>query len=423
MTALIVLCTLPLHHADWSTNSPEHPNNSVPVNSSLYAIIQLVTGNETETGNSDMLVDSHFTSRVIWPLNLPRQLPRGGYTGFFWPLDHAGYVWQSGTYAGIRDPLLAIGYVSLSWSLADENNSTSQVLAMEAEECAMTLSTTVMRTSMINGRLVNEVVEERIGVIAPSTHYEDIRIHSWFASDPDADDATQVPYVADDMPHGSPRPLNALLLALMDKVTGVVDGTTLYHCPADNNTNSILLDQCRIDTEAKTQWLGKEGRQNQTSWTSISSAAIGDRALREPGGKPAVMEGTARSLTDLHYLQGNATLLGTEFVLESRVRIQWGWVALPMAPVILTVAALLGVILQAKRTDMGTWKSSSLPHVFASEKLQLVERKATPANITKGTTTRPVVSEMMAEAKQTRIELRREAKHTEADGWRMVIID
>lgn len=306
------------------------------------------------------------------------------------------------------------------WNMGSERNSTADLIVVDAQECAITLSTSTMSTSVVRGRLQNIVVEERAGIISQSTDRRTSHdILAWFASDVNTSDPAQIPYI----PEEYPRPLSMLYTALRSQLISTINGTAIYYCPSDNNTDSIFLDQCSLDPKPDTKYLTDIGRRNQTSWTSIAAAAIGDRALNEPGGMSAVMEGIAHALTDLHYLQGNDTLLGTEFVLENRVSIQWGWVALPIVLVVLTLAALLGVILQSKGTKMRTWKSSSLPYVFASEKFQLVERKATLAKITKGTNTGLVVSDTMAEAKQTRVELRNEAKHTEMDGWRMVKVD
>ena len=79
---------------------------------------------------------------------------------------------------------------------------------------------------------------------------------------------------------------------------------------------------------------------------------------------PDLMANVATSLTMLYQLNSNLTISGSEGRLQSPVEINWIWLILPMAVIVLGNAFLVFVIMESKRTKTQIWKSSSLAMVY-----------------------------------------------------------
>lgn len=65
-----------------------------------------------------------------------------------------------------------------------------------------------------------------------------------------------------------------------------------------------------------------------------------------------------------HGMEGAQMAIGETFVSVTFVRINWGWLALPVAIWVLSVATLLGTVWKTRRAQVHTWRNSPLPLVF-----------------------------------------------------------
>lgn len=65
-----------------------------------------------------------------------------------------------------------------------------------------------------------------------------------------------------------------------------------------------------------------------------------------------------------HGIEGANMATGETFVNLTFVRINWGWLAFPVAIWVLSVATLLGTVWKTRRAQVHTWRNSPFPLVF-----------------------------------------------------------
>lgn len=81
-----------------------------------------------------------------------------------------------------------------------------------------------------------------------------------------------------------------------------------------------------------------------------------------------VAKAMSKSFWDTPYMnygiQGAHMAIGETFVSLTFVRIQWGWLAFPVAIWVLSVITLLGTVWKTRRAQVQTWRNSLLPLVL-----------------------------------------------------------
>lgn len=76
----------------------------------------------------------------------------------------------------------------------------------------------------------------------------------------------------------------------------------------------------------------------------------------------------SKSIWDTPYMnhgtEGANMAIGETFVSLTFIRINWGWLAFPVAIWVLSVATLLGTVWKTRRAQVHTCRNSPLPLVF-----------------------------------------------------------
>ncbi|ETN38281.1 uncharacterized protein HMPREF1541_06312 [Cyphellophora europaea CBS 101466] len=336
---------------------------------------------------------TNWTSQVIWPLNLP-EVPNSTSRYFGRSFDPSLAMWQQGTFAGVENPLLALGYVHLGWDLERTADGPDAPLTiLDAQECALTLSTSMMNTSIVAGDFQNVVAEERIGRI--TVKQPQGNDWCWYSSD-GTDDVPRASMCSMDRVFS----LSTAIGLLVDNIIGSIGGQMTFSCPL-NADGSISLPECNVPEVTSSFSDPETYLNNQSSWTTLTTASMGSRARDQ--GFPDLLDGIATSLTNTFYSEGNSTLDGTSYVVSSHVKIEWPWLTLPFVLISATLVAHIGVLIETRMLGLPIWKSSILPYLYSSEGFSLQYSAQT-------TGVGPKTSEMLSEAEQTSVSLQRDAK-------------
>jgi hypothetical protein len=294
---------------------------------------------------------ANWTNQVVWPLNLPNELrpDQRKAPGFFVSAQGSNSsTWRPGTYAGIDNPFLAIGYLSLGWDFASLSSDTDQKLqVVDAQECAITFSASTMETSVVQGMVQQVVIDEDLGFI------DGYPFLCWSAKNSIAEICETNRF-----------PLTSIMNAFLNVLVGTVSGRANYECSLED-LEASNLENCAVPLPEELDE-PEINLQNQSVWTSSTAASIAMRA-RE-GGFLDIMEGVARSLTSELYANGNSTVVGTTDETKLFIKIRWPWITLPICLVIATKLALFGAVQQTQKMGLEVWKSSTLPYLYASDR-------------------------------------------------------
>lgn len=79
---------------------------------------------------------------------------------------------------------------------------------------------------------------------------------------------------------------------------------------------------------------------------------------------PDLMSNVAASLTLAFQNSSNLTVTGSEGHIEQFVQVDWVWLTLPVAIVVLGNAFLAFVIIETKKTKVQIWKDSTLAMIY-----------------------------------------------------------
>lgn len=98
--------------------------------------------------------------------------------------------------------------------------------------------------------------------------------------------------------------------------------------------------------------------------TGLVSPGVG-RVLFESKNLTLTMQNVATSMTEYMRTSANSTTVtGQARVSKTFIHVNWGWLALPIALMVLTLVLLIVVILLTHRTKVTPWKSSALAMLF-----------------------------------------------------------
>ena len=195
-----------------------------------------------------------------------------------------------------------------------------------------------------------------------------------------------------------------------DSASHSQDSDLLYR-PGDTVNSTFWVEslaaQAMNSFMSKT-FTGSGGINDFESGSAFSSDVI--HALYETMNYTKRMENLAISMTNNIRQQndsGSMPLSGLAFRTESYVKVRWAWFSYPAALVVLSLAYLLGTIIESTYREASIWKSNILVTLFHGQGLELID----PPRVAVTT-----MSEMSKLYKNIKVEL----VGTDVEGWKFV---
>jgi len=288
-------------------------------------------------------LNTNYTLKQVWSLNVPSQ-SQFEFDGL------APSSWLTGTYAGIKNPLVALGSLTMQW-----NTDGTEFAVESASECAMTLCVNEYYTR-VNGTAVNSDIL--------STHYGTVDAHTGFGWATWSAVVNDTTYLVNDgtyVPPGDGPSTGEQLTSIINLILSATLGVKSYMghviCDVDvtksNTTNGTADTVVVTDCQPVTDFDGD-------GYTSVPIEIIDTT----PRGLEAVLENIVAAATDLFQRYGNVDVTGSAISTVNFVHIRWVWLSLPLVVVAVTVLALLATVVQTWRKRQPVWRSSVLPLVL-----------------------------------------------------------
>lgn len=104
----------------------------------------------------------------------------------------------------------------------------------------------------------------------------------------------------------------------------------------------------------------------QPEWPSDLTQSIFTHLNATPHTLDAMFDNIARSMTLAMRTQSgpNVQIGGQYFVEQTFVKVEWGWIALPLALLVFVLVFLIAVAVVTRRQGLEPWKESSIPTLF-----------------------------------------------------------
>ncbi|KIY02138.1 uncharacterized protein Z520_02276 [Fonsecaea multimorphosa CBS 102226] len=251
-------------------------------------------------------------------------------------------TWLSGTYAGIKDPLLALGSVTMQWS-----TDGTKVELKSASECALTLCTKVNGTTVTSSILSTTYGEVQTNSgLGYATWSAVVNDTTYFLSD----GINFAPNSPDGAGENGEQ-LTGIIQTMLDVTVGnkYYVGHIICTVDQDNSTNRTVVTKCYTETEF-----------DGTGYSSTEMQIIDST----PRGLEALLENIAAATTDLFQRYGNVEVTGFALTAENFVQTRWWWISLPAAVVLMAMVSLAATMYTTKRRNIGIWKTALLPVIF-----------------------------------------------------------
>ncbi|KAI9878887.1 MAG: hypothetical protein M1830_010243 [Pleopsidium flavum] len=228
------------------------------------------------------------------------------------PVDSRNAIFAAvnGTYAGVQNPLFALGWLEL-----DYNSSTAKNPISKGLECMFTFCLKSYNVSMMSGKLSS---------VATPTH-----------------------------------------LASMDQDSGWnVSAPLMGHGPDPNVTFDVHYSAGYHVWERLMEQLPG----NATTWSDDISVYMPSSTymaiLNDGDNLPHMLENVALSITDSLLKTSNKTVVGSVGNVKQYVRVRWAWISFPIFLVLSTALFLLLTMVGSHKNGIKLWKSSSLALLY-----------------------------------------------------------
>jgi len=332
-------------------------------------------------GNKFQVLGSYGYSENIrlssQTLNVTTQNKSTIVKGAAWPLVllncNLDMPLDNGTYAGITNPIVALGNVYVQQ--CDESAVEKGLCVKFASECALSSSTRRFETSVVNGTTDTKSIEEDFGCL--SQVYDD-RVyygggnyitHCWRTGTP-----CEEPYFTDitDITPGQDPDFCSdgigIQTADYDHWATYGNGTG----PKPPHLQSELL--ARLTGNQSTDLLSILGFVHEGTNGMRSSSFLMEQIATV--GLGAVLDGVAASLTQQALLANTSeVLLGTVFTTETYVAVDWPWLIYPATLVLGAILLLALTAMHSHRCGLRISKSSMLPLLYRTLDLDLRARQ------------------------------------------------
>lgn len=305
-------------------------NSSSSSRRTFNATFNVPTGNPPSidfplsmTGANPMTWRISRPRRYTWSLNIDPT-----------PNSYWADSWENETFAGIAGPLYAMGYLDI-----DLDSSHSRLVLKQALSCALTPCVRTQHTAMQSWVLEPNTTDTDYGHVEREQNQPDGTVTSgWRAN------------------------VNGTDFEIVDRGLGNIDGSandfirSLRIVLEGNSTYTRQGLFYREGDEMNNDYEATAFSQTSSPWSSIGQQAIDgndnftdivDQVGRAVSGKMQDLEQTA--------VEG--AVLRSEII----VRVRWGWLAFPLALVLLGLGGLVATVLATRRRDLPIWKESALP--------------------------------------------------------------
>jgi hypothetical protein len=333
--------------------------DTVQVLSPPQSIYQNNTGFNTQSYTYNV---STLSTAVVWPLGLLN-------SNYSMPLDNK-------TYAGATNPIVALGNVHLKRcnEVAEFSGLDEGLCITYAEECVLSLCTTLVETSVENGTPKIAFNDEDYGCLSQayneSREYYDSDSLCWQAgklcTDPNSVNNTPTQTQS-----SSPLISDFCSDGIIVQNRALSDSDNSDPSPRLSNVQGKLLT--RLTGNQSARWIiGDKGgfREGYTQTSSFSMEYIIANGL-EP-----VLAEVAPSLTHQALLANTSVEeIGAVWTIETFVAVDWPWLIYPAMLVLSSIVLLALTALHSHRCGLRTWKSSILPLLYRTLDPDLLARR------------------------------------------------
>ena len=283
-----------------------------------------------------------------------------------WPLRQVTQFWKPSneTFAGVHDPLLALGYVSLAYN--EEDRPASGLRVVQAEQCILNPCAQEYEVTTRDGLPNSAVV---------STSYGEISLHRFPTFDQGQMEQNSVQtktcWQAD------PEDVTFSLIGSNMFTNEQANSTNYAYCPVQDFRRPI---SSKLSGRGSTRYYAglSTGELNVSDWilspsdldelissetSEIEYSSEGVQSVAAKGLK-YVVDSVAASLTNLALDLDDKSVVGNVTTSELYVHVQWEWLVLPFALEIVGVALFVTTILLSYRHEIQLWRSSALAHIY-----------------------------------------------------------
>ena len=317
------LCNITLSRilSGWKGHKPKerhfagpsfHPSYTVPADFPIELMIDSVFSQSIEgTFEYDIL----YPSQTVWALN-------------FDTFDD-GFLadWFPGVIAGIVNPLVGLGYLSLQ---PRTDSDATYITAADACECAITPCVREYQRAVHGGKLSSRVLSTHYGTFDP--HGDGMHKPIWAAVVNGTNFTLQNDWT---------NVYLSIELLINGLQSALVGAEASVFVRAFNSTGNYIFDG------NNTQILG---------WSSLQAEAVAAN-----GNFSAVVDSVATALSALFEAYSVTHVAGRVLGPETYMEVRWGWIAFPVVLVLLGMVTLFGVMLQTRKYGLGVWKTSFWP--------------------------------------------------------------
>ncbi|KAK5215858.1 polynucleotide adenylyltransferase [Exophiala xenobiotica] len=241
------------------------------------------------------------------------------------------------TIAGIPNPLMALGHLSMAWT----GDGTERQL-VKVQECALTPCVQEYEARVTNNTLFLDVLSTTYGyMLGP----DDNSMGGWYAV------ANGTTFSISD--EGSTLSniaiwANAFLTGSISQYSDITCGISNYTEAADFKSDCVVSDYTTI-----------------SAWNDDLPASSEEmRAIDTLGNFSQVLTNVAGTMTYLNHRFYNSRILGDVLVAESFVNVRWIWLTLPFLLLLMSLFILSVTIYRTKHSKLALWKSSTLPWLY-----------------------------------------------------------
>jgi hypothetical protein len=289
---------------------------------------------------------------VVWPLSLL--------------VDDLNMSLENATYAGVRNPIVALGNVTVQ--RCDETALDKGLCITFAEECVLSLCTRQHEPSVVNGTTNNMITNEDFGCLS-KVHSDSYSAHvgtgthCWQAGEPCAD-------------------LQFINLTAIE--------TDDYEYPGlDFCSEGIIVqtsrnsDESSVQSTLLTRLTGDQTAHWGSPWSpnfsfseGVTTSSSFTMDYINATGLGPVLTGVAASLTQQALLANTSEIFkGTVLTTETYVAVDWPWLIYPATLVLSTIVLLALTALHSYRCGLRIWKSSMLPLLYRTLDPDLLARQ------------------------------------------------
>lgn len=285
-------------------------------------------GDVSETTEYGFTSSSRIVNKLIWPLNfqVTEQI-------IIEPDDSVAYIFESiqGTFAGIDNPVAAIGFAEFGHSLEGPGAPVLQ----KSLECALTYCVKEFNRSVVQGSLVSNVLSEHYGKVFDGASDQS---PTWAAV------VNGTNFSSYDTQIGGEY-YGAAIATLLSHLLG--NETYIYAGVSEGTAANVSF---------QVNWTNDTGFIHSLypdAWPSIDLGNI-----------TTVLENMEATMSDIMQQYANSSVTGMLAVTKPFVVVRWPWITLPATSILVGLIIFGMTVWETRRLDAPKWSSSLLPLLY-----------------------------------------------------------